>query len=387
MKRVITAMAAMSLVAAASAATYDGVYVSGLQQTISTGWGGGGTNYVGGLAFDPTQQTGGTYDRVYVANKTGWNSRRGLYSFDLTAGTVSSRLALGSAPSGTDADVDSPHDVAVDSSGTAYMINADSGGGVYKITDPSGTPTSSWMLGHYGSGSDNDGRSVVMVPTGFGGGYTAGSDVLAYDSYYDGPTNAILAVKSTSTSTANDYDVLWTEYPRQSGGLRIDSSNVDGKLYIARDNVINSDDLGDGTDRVYVTRLDGSGTAERVYIDGIDPASYSYLDDAIAINQDDGSLWFALKGTNSVEDMFRIDVANAVSTNGTYLADSSVVIADLGFNIYRSSMAISPDGKQLAIGGSSNTLQVYDVIPEPATLGLIATMGGGILWIRRKLML
>ena len=384
MKKLLMAMAAGSVAMAASAATYDGVYVSGLQQTISTGWSGGGTNYVGGLAFDPTHQTGGTYDRVYVANHTGWNDRRGLYSFDLSAGTVSSRLALGSAPDGTDADVDSPHDVAVDSSGTAYMINADSGGGVYKITDPSGTPTSSWMLGHYGSSTDNDGRSVVMVPTGFGGGYTAGSDLLAYDSYYDGPTNAILVVKSTSDYQNNDYDVLWTEYPRQSGGLRIDASNVDGKLYIARDDVVNSADLGDGTDRVYVTRLDGSGTAERVYVDGIDPAAYSLLDDAIAINQDDGSLWFALRGTNSVEDMIRVDVANAVSTNGAYLADSSVVIADTGFNIYRSSMAISPDGKQLAVGGTGNTLQVYDIIPEPATFGLFAALGAALLWSRRK---
>jgi len=387
MKKLVLAMAAVSLVAAASAQTYDGVYVSGLQQTISTGWSGGGTNYVGGLAFDPTQQTGGTYDRIYMVNHTGWNSRRGLYSFDLSAGTVSSRLALDVAPSGTDADVDSPHDVAVDSSGNAYVINADGGGGVYKITDPSGTPVSSWMLGHYGSGSDNDGRSIAMVPTGFGGGYDAGSDLLIYDSYYDGPTNAFLAVQSTSTSTANDYDVLFTEYPRQSGGIRMDSNNADGKLYFARDDVINSADLGDGTDRVYVTRVDSAGNTERVYIDGVDPAAYSLLDDAIAINQDDGSLWFALRGTNSVEDVFRIDVANAVSTNGAFLADSSLVIADLGFNIYRSSMAISPDGKQFAIGGTGNELKVYDIIPEPATFGMLALVGAAMIWIRRTFMI
>ena len=386
MKKLIVAMAVVSLAAAASAQTYDGVYVSGLQQTISTGWN-TTTNYIAGIAFDPTHQTGGTYDRIYLANRTGYNDRRGLYSFDLAAGTVSSRLALGDAPSGTDADVDSPHDVAVDSSGNAYMINADGGGGVYKITDPSGTPVSSWMLGHYGNGNDNDGRSIVMVPTGFGGGYDAGSDLLIYDSYYDGATNAILAVQSTSTSTANDYDVLFTEYPRPSGALRIDSSNVDGMLYFARDNVINSADLGDGTDRVYVTRLDSAGNTERVYIDGIDPAAYSLLDDAIAINQDDGSLWFALRGTNSVEDMFRVDVANAASTNGTYLADSSVVIADLGLNITRSSMAISPDGKQLAVGSYGNNLQVYDIIPEPATFGMLALVGAAMVWIRRTFMI
>ncbi len=63
-----------------------------------------------------------------------------------------------------------------------------------------------------------------------------------------------------------------------------------------------------------------------------------------------------------------------------------MVINDLGFDPGINGIGISPDGKQLALGapGGTDSLYIYNIIPEPATIGLFGFLGVAMLWIRRR---
>ena len=382
MKKLIVLLATASVVVSASAETFDGTYAHSQWKHFYTANTNQSTiNVTAGITFDPTHQNGGIYDRVYLVNRSAANAKRGLYSIDTVNESSSSRLALGD---GSSNDLDSPSGLAVDSSGNAYVSNGNVPS-LWKVADPSGTPTETQMLGNYGGAGDDDPGTVSMVPTGFGGGYTADSDLVLYDvGLNNNDTNAVTIVNSGSTSGAPSYTTIWQEY--NTTGFRGASSSVEGKLYLAYYTTA-LDDLG-GTTNAYVLRLDSAGNTERIFLD-VDPADVATLDDAITINPTDGSLWMAIQDTDDTRDIYRIDVANAVATNGDYLATTTLAIEDSDCsNVGVSALAISPDGKFLAIGNPSgqDSMYIY-TIPEPATLGMFGFLGAAVLWIRRKFMI
>ncbi len=320
-----------------------------------------------GIAFDPTHQTGGIYDRVYLSNHSSTDTKRGLYSVDLINETSSSRLALGSHSS--------PTGVAVASDGTVY-VSYDGTPAVYKVENASGSQTTTRILSNYGNTSaDDDIGDIGVVRSGFGGGYAVGSDIVLFDCGLDDNANSAVSVLDQS---AGSITTLW-DSGSTVNTIRGDTSSFDGYAYFA--------DYGlpgaGANNNPYINRINGSGVLERIFLN-IDADSIGGLDSAVAINQADGSFWMAVN--NGTRDVYRVDVANAVSQGGNdYLADITLEIGDLGYDVPNYSMAISPDGEMLAVGWDSGVdrMYVYDIVPEPATLGLIAMVSIGIFVSRR----
>ena len=373
MKKLIIVLAAMSVAGGgAMAATYDGVHISGLKNSFTLG----STIYATvGLAYDPSSQINGVYNRIYLGNNAGTGDASGLYSADVVAETYSGRLAFTGH--------EYYRDNTVDSAGNVYAVNPWGGdGGVWKVTDPTGSATETRMISGYGNDGDGDPYGIGMVPSGFGGGYEAGADLLVYDiGLNDNKTEAISVVDKNSTSGTPLYTQLW------AGGEpdgRFAVSEYDAKGYVVT-TTLKTADLG-GITRAYVVRVDSAGTQERVFLD-IAATEVAAIDNAIEIDPADGSLWMPIKDSDgSTYNLFRVDVGNAVATNGDFVASVDMVIEDMGYTTAINGMAISPDGAQLAIGVSTgqDTIYVYDIIPEPATMGMFALLGAAMLWIRRK---
>jgi len=373
MKKLIIVFAAVSAVVAASATTYDNVYISGLKGSYVAPQG-GPTDLVGAgvLAFDPTSTAGGEYNRIYLADTTQWAGHGRIHSFNPLTGAYSGAL--------TSADILYSRDLDVDSSGNVYVAAPwNSSGTVLKITDPTGAATMSSVLARP---SNDDTTGLVMVPAGFGGGFDSGVDMLVADTSWNGSGNDAVAVVDSASTGATPLTSTLLEYSSTEQGF-IAGSDVEGLLYLSHKGTVDEDLLG-GVNKRYVIRMDSAGNTERVFLD-IDPTVLGTLDDGLEINQANGSLWMLTKGTTF--DLYRIDVANAADQGGgDYLASIDHVIADIGFDPGINGMALSPDGKQLALvgPGGADTMYMYDIIPEPATIGLFGFLGVAMLWIRRK---
>ena len=351
-------------VASVEATTY-GSHVSGLWKSFETA----NANQTEisntqGIAFDPSHQTGGVYDRVYLSNHSTVDTRQGLYSVDLINETSSSQLS----------DIDNATGIAVASDGTAY-VSVDGTPAVYKVANPSGSQTTTKILGNYGGTGDDDIGDIGVVKPGFGGGYAVGSDIVIFDCGLDDNANSAVSVLDQSTGSTT---TLW-DSGSTVNTIRGATSGFDGYAYFA--------DYGlPGTganNNPYINRINASGVLERILLD-IDADSIGGLDSAVAINEADGSFWLAVN--NGTHDVYRVDVANAVSQGGNdYLADITLEVADLGYDVPNYSMAISPDGELLAIGWDSGVdkMYVYDIVPEPAAIGLIAMASIGLFVSRR----
>ncbi|RKX38330.1 MAG: hypothetical protein DRP64_15860, partial [Verrucomicrobia bacterium] len=337
---------------------YDERYVSGLQKKFYVT--DNAQTYIngsGGIAFDPTSQSGGVYDRIYLVNSTTDTNKSGLYSIDVVNETYSGRLAL--------ADWISLRSVAVDSAGAAFTSGNHPDRGVWKIADPLGAATETRMLDDYGGGTgDDDPYGLCMVPQGFGGGYTS-DDLVLYDSGLDFNGNdAFTVVDAASTVSDPAFTVL--HQADEPGTLRQAGSDYDGRVYWTH-SPLQTADLG-GT-KPYITRMDNAGGMERIFLD-IDPADMGILDDTIAVNPVDGSVWMAfyVPDEGNIRTVYRVDAANAVDQGGgNYLASIARVIYNVGFNnIGNYCIAISPDGKQLALvnPNDDDMMAIFDIHPE-----------------------
>jgi len=270
----------------------------------------------------------------------------------------------------------------VDVSGTAYVVYNYTPA-IWKVEDPEGVATTTQILGDYGGSGDDDPEVLAMVPTGFGGGFASGSDIALFDSGINVNENeGVGIVGAASTAASPVYTALWADNGGSNdNSLRGDASEFDGHLYFVR-TTLESADLN-GSARAYVSRLDSAGTLERVFLD-IDPAMVSTLDDAIAINPVDGSLWMNVQDVNGSDadrrNIYRVDLANAASLGGgDYLAAVSLAIWNTGYNVGKNGMAISPDGRQLATAcpNGQDRILVYDIVSESPFIGWAADHGLG----------
>lgn len=383
MKKTFSLLAALALTCTAttsSAAVIFGSHVNGglLKHFDTADSGGTEINVTAGLAFDPTHtDVNGNYDRVYLANRSADNAKRGLYSVDIFNETSSSRLAL--AGDGTN-DLDKTTSIIVDANGDVRAV-FDVVPSLWKVTDPSGTPTETQMIGNYEGTGDDDPNSIAFVPTGFGGDFAPGVDIIMFDQGIDDNNNeGALIVDGNSTVGSPISMLLFSDGAGSSGtSIRGDSSNVDGYGYFAR-TVVETADLA-GTVRPFINRFKGDGILERVFLD-IDAGLFSTtLDDVIQVNPRDGSVWLSINETNGDKSFYRVDVVNASDeSGGDFLAGLSLEISHTGtdaYNVGSNSMAFSPDGKFLVMGASSgiDSMYVYQLIPEPATWVLLSIAG------------
>jgi len=380
MKKLIVVLAAMSAAGAASAVTFDGTYVSGQKSHFTIGDGSSTQMIgVGKLIYDPASYTGTDYTRIYALDTTEWPGHANVFTVDPSAQAMAQRIVT---PQFFKA-----RNMGLDSNGDLYVSQPWDGrgstGAVFKVTDPLGTPTrTTSLIKHQGTSGDDDVYNLQMVPTGFGGGYATGSDVVLYDIDYNSTTVEGLSVMyADSTGAVPHEDYLVGGSSVQDSWIA--GSDVEGKIYSFHSGGIDHADL-DGTDRAFVTRIASDGTLERVFLD-TDVSALGLIDAGLEVNQTDGSLWMIMNN-GGTRNVFRVDVANAAATNSDYFASASMVINDLGFDPGINGIGISPDGKQLALGapGGTDSLYIYNIIPEPATIGLFGFLGVAMLWIRRR---
>ena len=312
---------------------------------------------------------------------TSTDTKRGLYAVDVYNETEGVRVALSGLSSGYMSACDASGNVYAGYSGTPS---------VWKVTDPTGSAVETQLLGNYGpdTGADDDPVSIGMVPTNFGVG-TSGQDLVLFDGGLDTNLNgAISVVYADSTEASPHYTTVWSGTVNSS--FRGTVSNYDGYAYFIN-YTLESDNVGYGN-QYYINRVKGDGSLQRIFlnIDQENLLSDSF-DYAVTTNPLDGSIWFALRETTSSSSdrvVYRIDMEGASYIgDGDYLADISAQLSLTGddqWSIGNQNLAFSPDGKFLAVGspGGQDQLYIYSMVPEPATMVLLAC--GGLLAFSRR---
>ncbi len=341
---------------------YDSRYVEGLEKRLKINSNPADTNVVDwtyGLAFDPSSTANGDYNRLFLLDKNN-SANYGLYALDWVNETRSARLMSDHGANGSN-----PYDVTVDQNGNAYVAYIDSAA-VWKLSDPFGTKTESQLTGSI-SGGDDDPYALAMVPEGFGGGFEAAEDIVLYDSGLGANDNeAIVVIDKNSSAGSQITSTIWNDNTARS--WRMDSSDFDGNIYMIPDgSSLLTASLG-GTNRLYLYRMDSAGNRTRVFLDGVLPADIVQVDDSIAVNPVDGSVWFPVEvADQNTRSMVRVDIANAVAQGGgDYLAPACRPIYNIGNkNVAVNGMDISPDGKLLAISGGygSDSVHIFRIKP------------------------
>jgi hypothetical protein len=110
------------------------------------------------------------------------------------------------------------------------------------------------------------------------------------------------------------------------------------------------------------------GTLDTILLNGI--TTGLDIDDSIAINPVDGSLWLPTVTTGTNRAYLRVDVVNAtLQSPNVYLANVTQEFTATDFNVGQNSLAFSPDGRYLAAAApdGSDTLYIFETVPEPTT--------------------
>ena len=340
---------------------YDSRYVEGLEKRLKINSNPADTNVVDwtyGLAFDPSSKVGGVYNRLYLLD-TDPGPQEGLYALDWVNETRSALLMGNHGDQGTN-----PYDVTVDRNGNAYVAYDDVSA-VWKLSDPLGSAVQTQLIGTY-TGGDDDPYALAMAPVGFGGGFNATEDIVMYDAGMENnDTESITVIDKDSIATEPKFSVIWQYTTGKS--WRIATSDYDGMIYMISDGTALTDTLG-GTNRIYLYRMDSAGNRTRIFLDGLLPSDIVQVDDSIAVNPVDGSVWFPVEVPDqNTRSVIRVDIANAVAQGGgDYLASACRPIYNIGNkNVAVNGITISPDGKLLAFAGGygSDSVHIFRIKP------------------------
>ena len=167
--------------------------------------------------------------------------------------------------------------------------------------------------------------------------------VVVFDQGLDtNPPVSVTLVNAGSTAATPSFSTIWSTNPGSDLNIKGQFSAFDNNAYIAYATF----PLVSGTAAIY--RVDLAGNLQTILLDGI--ASALTLDDSIAINPIDGSVWLPINTGGTNRTYYRVDVAGAaLQSPGVYLADTTAEFTATGFNGGVNSTAFSPDGRWLAV--------------------------------------
>ena len=370
-------LASCSAGAAHAQATFDftgSTQFSGAVETIpirANSPGGNSIGTISAIVFDPTSQVGGEYNRIYFVNReqTTGTAVGGLYATDTVTETVTF-IGLQSNTADTNAN---PSFIAIDASGSVYA-GSDLTSQVWRVDSPLSSPTFTQMLGNYGAaGTDDDPTSLSWSPTT--------NQVVVFDQGLD--TNnpvAVTLVDAASTAAMPLFSTIWTNNSGADLNLKGQFSAFDDNAYIAYATF----PLVSGTAAIY--RVDLAGNLQTILLDGI--TSALTLDDSVAVNPVDGSVWLPINTGGTNRTYYRVDVAGAaLQSPGVYLADTTAEFTATGFNGGVNSTAFSPDGRWLAVAvpdGADTIYLLRTAVPEPASLALAGAAMLGCVAVGRR---
>ncbi|HUS11637.1 MAG TPA: hypothetical protein VMZ30_14315, partial [Pyrinomonadaceae bacterium] len=355
-----TLVVAISGLAKAATFTFTGSALSGAFTSIPIRTNSAGGNSVGtisAVAWDPTSAPSGQFPngRIYFTNRepSVAPAQGGLYSVNASTGAV----AFLGLPSSTTAGNNNlnPSSLAINPSGSVY-VGRDVTPAIFRVDNPSTAFASTQMLGNYGAATtDDDPISISYVPTT--------NQIMIFDQGLDADlTPAISLMNASSTSASPSFTTIWSMTQTVDNNFRGAYSAVDQRGYFAYVNPV----VDSGLAAVY--RVSLGGTLETILLNGI--TTGLDVDDSIAINPIDGSLWLPTVTTGTSRTYLRVDVVNAtLQSPNVYLANVTQEFTATDFNVGQNSLAWSPDGKYLAAAApdGSDTLFIFQAIPEPTT--------------------
>jgi hypothetical protein len=374
-RRLYLALFAMGLISASNAVagtfTFTGSALSGTFTTIpirANSPGGNSIGTISGVVWDPTSAPSGQFanGRVFFTNRemsVAGGAQGGLYSVDASTGTV----AFIGVPSNTTNTNANPSSVTINGSGSVF-VGRDVSSAIFRVDNPTSGPTTTQMLGNYGTATtDDDPISISYVPST--------NQIMVFDQGLDTDlTPAVSLMNSTSTSASPSYTTIWSTTQTVDNNIRGAYSAVDNHGYFAY-----ADTPVEVSGMTSIQRLALGGTLETILLNGY-TASLT-IDDGIAVNPIDGSVWLPVNTGGTTRSYLRVDAAHAtLQSPGVYLANVTQEFTASDLNAGQNSLAFSPDGKFLAVANpdGSDTLYLFAAnVPEPTTI--VLTIGGMLI--------
>jgi hypothetical protein len=296
--------------------------------------------------------TDGFYDRILFTNRESAANGGGVYYVDLLPGQ-SQFVVMPPSSNGEDLSSLSAGfgEFYVGQHGTPVVSRLD---GIFS------TPTLTPMLENYGLASDDDPISVSYI--------RYSSKLFVIDrSHDDDLTLAATLVDPWSTAATPSYDTVWSQTLAADEEIHGSFSTVGQWEYLT----LGTTPLVDGLASIFRLRTDG--VLETIRLAGM--TSPLTIDDAIAVNPGDGSIWLPVNTGGTSRTYYRIGVPPAdPQPSGTYLANATAELSATSLNVNDNGIVFSPDGSWLAVAAPDGEDVLYlfrTPVPEPSSWALV----------------